>query len=416
MCTVTGLSTQRFATASAASATALVPDAEVSPAPRSQTLTVSACGPSTRTSCTFVRSGKRWCVSSAGPSCRSVSRSGSARTTACGLPTDTGVTSTSSAPTSSRSVSPTSTAPTSSRTSSPSSIRAATSRAPTRRVTSAVPERCASHLAAMRAPFPESSAVEPSGFQTRTSACAPSTATISSTPSEPMPASGSQSSRTRSGVSASSSTRRYALPSACHFENLIGDLRRGPVRANANQPRRPPQPLPLVGGVAARADDHGLDRLVARERGDLVEAEHVARCRRDRPGQRGPHLLLDAGLEHRAGPLLDAPLELGRLDLETEEQRRAAVLLVPQPVAGERASQLRELERTDDAAAVVRMDGGRGLGIERLEPPVRVESAVLVVELLPAAAGLRRRARRQPQVGECRTEVQAGAPDDDGRL
>ena len=42
-----------------AAASELVPDDSVSPAPRSQTPTVRSCGPSTRTSCTLVRSGKR---------------------------------------------------------------------------------------------------------------------------------------------------------------------------------------------------------------------------------------------------------------------------------------------------------------------------------------------------------------------
>ena len=57
--TVTGLSHHPRATATAAVATALVPDERVSPAPRSQTATVRSRGLSTRTSCTFVRSGKR---------------------------------------------------------------------------------------------------------------------------------------------------------------------------------------------------------------------------------------------------------------------------------------------------------------------------------------------------------------------
>ena len=59
MCTVTGLSHQPLTIAADATATALDPDALVSPAPRSQTATVTSCGPSTRTSWTFVRSGKR---------------------------------------------------------------------------------------------------------------------------------------------------------------------------------------------------------------------------------------------------------------------------------------------------------------------------------------------------------------------
>src|SRR5438105_1197645 len=100
-CTVTGLSHQPRATATAAAATELVPDESVSPAPRSQTPTVSSCGPSTRTSWTLMRSGKRSWFSTSGPSRRSSSRSGSRRITAWGFPTETGVTSMSSPATSS---------------------------------------------------------------------------------------------------------------------------------------------------------------------------------------------------------------------------------------------------------------------------------------------------------------------------
>src|SRR5205823_10527537 len=46
----------------AATATALVPDDSVSPAPRSQTRAVTRPGPSTRTTWTFVRFGNRGCV------------------------------------------------------------------------------------------------------------------------------------------------------------------------------------------------------------------------------------------------------------------------------------------------------------------------------------------------------------------
>ena len=55
------------------------------------------------------------------------------------------------------------------------------------RVPAASQLRCASQAATMRAPLPDSSAVEPSGFQMRTCADAPSTAVISSKPSEPTP-------------------------------------------------------------------------------------------------------------------------------------------------------------------------------------------------------------------------------------
>ena len=58
----------------AATATALDPDAVVSPTPRSQTRAVTSPGRSTRATCTFVRSGKRGCVSSRGPSSSDLAR------------------------------------------------------------------------------------------------------------------------------------------------------------------------------------------------------------------------------------------------------------------------------------------------------------------------------------------------------
>ena len=75
-CTVTGLSHQPLATQAALAATALVPEESVSPAPRSQTPTVMSCSPSTRTSWTLVRSGKRSWFSTSGPSRSSSARSG----------------------------------------------------------------------------------------------------------------------------------------------------------------------------------------------------------------------------------------------------------------------------------------------------------------------------------------------------
>ena len=55
-----GLSHHPWTIAAAAAAAALEPDARVAPAPRSHTATVRSLGPSGRTSCTLVRSGKRW--------------------------------------------------------------------------------------------------------------------------------------------------------------------------------------------------------------------------------------------------------------------------------------------------------------------------------------------------------------------
>ena len=73
----------------AATATALVPDDAVSPAPRSHTRASISRRRAAAPTWTFVRLGKRACVSSSGP-IRGRS-SGSPSTTACGLPTSTAV-------------------------------------------------------------------------------------------------------------------------------------------------------------------------------------------------------------------------------------------------------------------------------------------------------------------------------------
>ena len=108
--TRTGLEHQPRATATAATATADEPDAAVSPAPRSQTSTETLSGGSGMASCTFVRRGKRGCVSMAGPRRNRSSRESASRsTTACGLPTSAVTMPSRSPATSSTSSSPTET-------------------------------------------------------------------------------------------------------------------------------------------------------------------------------------------------------------------------------------------------------------------------------------------------------------------
>ena len=71
---------------------------------------------------------------------------------------------------------------------------------------------------AMRVPLPEISAIEPSRLCTTTATSSPSSDS-SSTPSAPSPSAKSQSRRARAGVigQGGSSTTRKWLPSACHF-------------------------------------------------------------------------------------------------------------------------------------------------------------------------------------------------------
>ena len=120
---------------------------------------------------------------------------------------------------------------------------------------------------------------------------------------------------------------------------------------------------------------------------------------RDAAGQRAPHLVLHAGGEHRVGALDDAPLELFAWHVEAEDERRVPRLPAPQrvPAGLQRFAELRQLERADDAAAVVRVDA---LGCKRIsfgERGMGTLGPQTVVESLPALPIARWRRR---QVGE----------------
>ena len=89
-----------------------------------------------------------------------------------------------------------------------------------------------------------------------------------------------------------------------------------------------------------------------------------------------------ARVEHGSRPFGDPPIELLLRDVEPEDQRRVARVVGPEPIA--LACSSRELEAADDAAAVVRVDGGSALGIELGELRVGLLRPLLVVEPFPA--------------------------------
>ena len=192
---MTGLDAAPLSIATAATATALVPDDGVSPAPRSHTSAVTSEGPSKRASWTFVRSGKRGWRSTSGPRRRSSAGQARARARRADCrPRPASA----RRPRRPRRWSRAARSRPCRPASRPSCRREGCREppvAPTRTTTSCSPERSASQRAAIRVPLPESSAVEPSGFQITTSASAPSALTTSSTPSAPMPSCGSQSRR-----------------------------------------------------------------------------------------------------------------------------------------------------------------------------------------------------------------------------
>ena len=104
-------------------------------------------------------------------------------------------------------------------------------------------------------------------------------------------------------------------------------------------------------------------------------------------------------------------------DVEPDDHRRVARRVRPEPVGvgRERRPGLCELERTHDAAAVVRVHGGGRSRIELRQALVR-RVRVLVVEPRPALARARLRRRRQLELRERGPQVEARPADDDRRL
>ena len=94
-----------------------------------------------------------------------------------------------------------------------------------------------------------------------------------------------------------------------------------------------------------------------------------------------------------------------------------AHLPAPEPsfARGKRRPRIRDLQRSHDAPAVVRVDPCRCVGIalrESLVGGLRTDGVILA---LPALAGTGRRRRRQVELDERSAQVQAGSADHDGR-
>ena len=137
----------------------------------------------------------------------------------------------------------------------------------------------------------------------------------------------------------------------------------------------------------------------------------------DRAGQRSADLLLHPALEHLAGALLDPAAELLAVEREPHDQRRVARLAVPEAIfdGAQRRAGLGELERADDAAAVVGMHGrsrGRIALRQQLVGPLGSDA---VVQALEPLASLGRYSGRKPEIRQRRAQVQTGPADDDRR-
>ena len=272
------------------------------------------------------------------------------------------------------------------------------------------PSRAASHAAAIRVPLPDSSAVEPSGFQMRDRRSGAVEAgdlehAVAADPGVDIAEPANALRRELAGVGPLDEEVRVAervpflephgrrgYTVQTRHESSAISLRaiRSPSR------RRGPGSGASTSAGTRRTGACGrrsARRAVRSELGDLREAERLLGRARHRARERRAHLVDDASREHRLGALPDAVLEDGGGDVEADDQRRTAGRAVPEPVAGRpRATSpaLRELERTHEPLPVVGMDG--------LAQPRGRD---------PRAADARRRGRRRPRARSGRASLRA---------
>jgi hypothetical protein len=198
-------------------------------------------------------------------------------------------------------------------------------------------------------------------------------------------------------------------------DDCIHDLLHGHGRVDLDETRDSSHPLSLVGGVAARPCDEPLQPVLGRKRRELLEPESLRGRSRQLTRPSGPRFHHGAALEHRDRPLPDAALEFVRRHGEAGHERGAPCLPGPETSAAgrrsERRARIRELERANDASAVVEMDRSRGLRVAGAE--LRVGAAgIRVVPALPVLACPFCRSGRNAQVRERCPQVEPGAPRD----
>jgi len=129
------------------------------------------------------------------------------------------------------------------------------------------------------------------------------------------------------------------------------DLVHRTIGVDANKARDASHPLPLIGGIPPCPNDECLERLLARELGDVAEAERLDGGGRDRSGERGPSFFDDTGSEHRRSPLLDSFQQHVAGDVEAEDRCGSPRLGCPQPIRGrpQRGAELGELENRQES-------------------------------------------------------------------
>src|SRR4051794_23243304 len=100
------------------------------------------------------------------------------------------------------------------------------------------------------------------------------------------------------------------LPFASQRDDLIGYLRRRPIRIETNDTGHLSQPLPLVPRETPGRLSDGVDRLLLGQRRELLEAQDLARRIGERLSPRGSRFPRSTALHHGPCAHLDPPIEL----------------------------------------------------------------------------------------------------------
>ena len=190
--------------------------------------------------------------------------------------------------------------------------------------------------------------------------------------------------------------RRSPAPASATISSAISSGGRSAVEGSGD--REPAQPLPLVAGEPACRGDDRRRRLRQRQGRELLEAEHLAGGRRERSRPRGTRPRPTTPRSTIASTRASIRASSSSGEVEADEHRRTAQVVGPEACPRAGASDdpdVGQLERADDAAAVVRVDARGGGGVALGEERVRPLRAELVVERAPALALAGRGRRRQ---------------------
>src|SRR5215216_5596976 len=169
-------------------------------------------------------------------------------------------------------------------------------------------------------------------------------------------------------------------------EQGLGHLCGGALGGERDAPRDAAHPLPLVGRVLERAADDCRRGLLAGKLRDLPEPDHLCSGARERTGGSPRRFLLHPMLEHGSCTGFDTRGEDFPRNVEAEDEGRMTRLACPEAAGRSCQAFARsgQLKRTNDAPAVVRVDGLGRARVALDQQGVRSFGPQAVVELLEA--------------------------------